>query len=70
MAAAVDADDQPKAPATAGLDAGERVLDYGGPCRLDPEPARGLQEDRGVWLALQPQRLRVHAIDLRVEELG
>ena len=68
MATTVDADDEPKTPAVAGLDAGERVLDHGGPFRLDSEPARGLEEYRGGWFALQPQRLGVHAIDLRVEE--
>ena len=70
MASAIDADDKPKAPATPSLDAGKRVLDHGGASRLDPEPPSRLEEDRGVGLPFQPQLVRVHAIDLRVEEFG
>jgi hypothetical protein len=63
----VDADDEPEVPRTAGLDAGQRVLEDRGGGRGDPEQLGAGEERVRRGLAGQAARLADVAVDRRVE---
>ena len=67
MTGAIDAHDQPKAPATPRLDAGQRILHHGRPARARPQTHRGLEEDRGS-ASRQPEMLRLDTSHAHLEE--
>ena len=69
LAAPVDPDHHSEPAAAASLHPGEGVLDHRGPGRRHPEPPGGLQEQRRVGLAGQPQPVGLDPVDLGVEQL-
>ena len=52
------------------LHPGQGVLDHRGPVRRHPQPPGGLQEQRRVGLAGQPQALGLDPVDLDIEQLA
>ena len=63
-----DPDDEAEATGPPGLDAGRRVLEYGGPRGWHAEAAGGLQEHVGGGLAREAEALEVDAVDPHLEE--
>lgn len=67
---AVDADDKAESPCSAGLHAGDGVLEDDGVARRDSEQLRGVEEGVGRRFADKPELRRLDAGDLCVEELA